>query len=152
MLGSASHKFYVSVTKIEYIEEQESIQIISKLFIDDIEMVLQERYLSTITLDPNKETEADIEFLKEYIFKKLKIIVNDQPVKMNYIGKEYDIDIMKVYIEIENVKKVNSIEIENNILIDKFPEQQNIIHYKNQDERKNLILDANNPKGVLNFN
>jgi hypothetical protein len=58
---------------------------------------------------------------------------------------------MKVFIEIENVTIVNSIEIENKILMDKFPEQQNIIHYKNHKVRKNLILDNNNPKGVLNF-
>jgi hypothetical protein len=35
--------------------------------------------------------------------------------------------------------------------MDLFDEQQNIIHYKYQDQRKNLILDVNNTKGVLNF-
>lgn len=151
LFGFVSHKFYVSITKIEYVKEQESVQIITKLFIDDIEQVLRERYTPSITLVPEKETEADIEMLKDYIFKKFKILVNGQSVEMNYIGKEYDIDIMKVYIEIQNIKEVHSIEIENKILMDLFDEQQNIIHYKYQDQRKNLILDVNNTKGVLNF-
>lgn len=152
LLGSNTHKFYVSITKIEYVKEKESVQIISKLFIDDIEQTLQERYVHTISLGTDKETQKDVDFLKEYIFAKLKIKVNDQPVNLRYIGKENDIDIMKVYLEIEGVSELSLIEIENKILMDKFPEQQNIIHFKYNNLRKNMILDNNNPKGVLNFN
>ncbi len=151
VLGSTTHKFYVSITKIEFNEEQRSIQIISKIFIDDIEQTLQERYNPTVSLATEKETDKDIEILKDYIFKKLNIQVNGSPVALTYIGKEYDLDIMKVFIEVENISEVRSIGIENKILMDKYPEQQNIIHYKIKKTRKNLILDINNPKGVLNF-
>jgi len=141
----------VSITKIEFIEEQRSIQIISKIFIDDIEQTLQERYDPNVSLATEKETDRDIEILKDYIIKKLNIQVNGIPVSLTYIGKEYDIDIMKIYIEVEDISEVRSIEIENKILMDNFPEQQNIIHYKKNKTRKNLILDINSPKGVLNF-
>jgi hypothetical protein len=151
LLGSTTHKFYVSITKVEFIEEQRSIQIISKLFIDDIEQTLQERYDPNVSIATEKETDRDVEFLKDYIFNKLNIQVNGNPATLTYIGREYDVDIMKVYIEVEDVSEVRSIEIENKILMDKYPEQQNIIHFKNQKTRKNLILDINNPKGVLNF-
>ena len=151
LMGSTTHKFYVSITKLEFIEEQRSIQIISKIFIDDIEQTLQERYDPKVSLATEKETEKDIEMLKDYIFKKLKIRVNGTPASMTYIGKEYDIDIMKIYIEVEDISEVRSLEIENKILMDNFPEQQNIIHYKNNKIRKNLILDLSNPNGVLNF-
>jgi translation initiation factor IF-2 len=151
ILGSTTHKFYVSITKIEFIEDQRSIQIISKIFIDDIEQTLQERYDTDVSLATDKETERDIEILKDYIFKKMNIQVNGAPVSLSFIGREYDIDIMKVYIEVGDISEVRSIEIENKILMDNFPEQQNIIHYKNKKTRKNLILDLNSPKGVLIF-
>ena len=67
------------------------------------------------------------------------------------MGKEYDIDIAKIYLEIENVSELKSIEIENKVLIDMFSEQQNIIHLTTPDSRRSLILDKSNPKGVLNF-
>ena len=50
----------------------------------------------------------------------------------------------------ENPTK-NTIEIENIILMYQYDEQQNIIHFRNKKRRKSLILDKDNPKGVLNF-
>ncbi len=150
--ASTSHKFYVSITAIEYVEDQQSLQIITKIFIEDIEQALQERYDSSISLATKKETEDDANYLSDYILQKLKIKVNGELVTLNYIGKEYDLDILKAYIEIENVTEFKTIEIENRILIDKFSEQQNIIHLKTSSSRRSLILDNDNPKGVLNFN
>ena len=150
--GATDHKFYVSITKVEYVKKQQSLQIISQIFIDDIEDVLQERYSAEVSLDTNKETEVYVQFLKEYILKKLEISVNGQPVDLNYIGKEYDVDMVKVYLEATHVPEIKTLEIENKLLMDLYEEQQNIIHYKSNSKRKSLILDKENPKGVLNLN
>ena len=148
----SAHKFYVSITKIEFSQEEESIQIITKLFIDDIEDVLQQRYSPSISLDIEKETMADANFLKEYVLQKLKVEVNGTEVKLNYLGHEYENDVVKTYIEVENISELNSIEVENKMLIELFEEQQNIIHVKRFKKRKSLVLDRDNPKGLLNFN
>jgi len=150
--SSTSHKFYVSTTNVEYVKEKQALQLITKIFVDDLEQVLQERYSSSIVLNPKKETEVDVNYLKKYVLQKLKITINDKPVELNYIGKEYDIDIINMYFEVENISELKSIEIENKILFDKFPEQQNIIHLTTPDTKKNMILDKDHPNGLLNFN
>jgi uncharacterized protein DUF6702 len=142
----------VSITKIEFSEEEQSLQIINKLFIDDIEDVLQERYNPSISLDPEKETPKDADFLKEYVLQKLKINVNGTPVKLNYIGHEYDNDVVKSYIEVVNISELKTIEVENKMLMDLFEKQQNIVHIKRFKKRKSLVLDIDNPRGLLNFN
>jgi len=152
MISSTSHKFYVSTTNIEFVKEKQAVQIISKIFIEDLEQALKTRYSSEIHLGSKKETEADIVYLKKYVLQKIKISINGEPVTLNYIGKEYDIDIVNMFFEIENISEVNTIEIENKVLFDMFPEQQNIIHLKTSESRRSLVLDKNNPKGVLNFN
>ena len=38
------HKYYVSITQIDFVEEQESVQITSRIFIDDLEDVFRERF------------------------------------------------------------------------------------------------------------
>jgi hypothetical protein len=149
--SSAPHKFYVSITKIEYVAESESLQIISQIFIDDIEETLEKRYNTSVSLGTPKETEEDTALLKEYILQKLKIEVNGIPETLNYLGREYDGDMVKAYIEVMGIHHINTIEIENKILMDQYDEQQNIIHFKTQKSRKSLILDKDNPKGVLNF-
>ena len=152
LLGTSSHKFYVSITKIEYVAEKQSVQIITKIFTDDIEDALQQRYNPSINLGTEKQTETDTDFLKKYILQKLKLKVNGEPVKLNYLGQEYDTDMVVSYIEVTGVKSLNTIEIENTILMDMFSEQQNIIHLKTADSRRSLILEANETKGMLNFN
>jgi hypothetical protein len=150
--GFVAHKFYVSTTKVEYVKERKSIQIISKIFVEDLEQVLQERYSSRVQLDPKKETDLDQSYLLNYISQKLKFKINEKEAQLIYIGKEYDIDILNLYFEIEDVDSLESIRIENKILIDLFPEQQNIIHFSNEKNKRNLILDKNHPTGLLNFN
>ena len=152
MSMSTAHKFYVSITKVEYIEEEESLQIILKIFTEDLEKTLRERYGADIHLDSKKETEADVEFIQKYLLKKLKIQVNNTPVTINYIGKEYENDVIKIYMEIQNVSELKTFEIENKVLMDMYDEQQNIIHFRNKKIRKSLMLDSDNPKAVLNLN
>jgi hypothetical protein len=36
-------------------------------------------------------------------------------------------------------------------LFDTFEDQQNIIHIKTPEKRRSLVLDKENPKGLLNF-
>ena len=51
----------------------------------------------------------------------------------------------------ERVLKFYKQEIENKILFDTFEDQQNIIHIKTPEKRRSLVLDKENPKGLLNF-
>ena len=149
--ATSEHKFYVSITKIEYVKEKKSLQIITKIFTDDIEDALQQRYDPSISLDTKKETETSDEYVQKYILQKLNIKVNGKPVQLNFIGKEYDVDMLVAYIEVTNVPNLKSIEIENKVLMEMFPEQQNIIHLKTTNSRKSLMLDKDEPSGKLKF-
>ncbi len=151
LTASAPHKFYVSITKIEYVKEKQSLQVITKIFTDDIEKALQQQYDPSISIGTKKETEKDTDFLKSYILQHLKISVNGKPATLNYIGQEYDIDMVDAYIEITNVKDLKSLKVENKMLFDIFEEQQNIIHLKTPTTRRSLILERDKPNGVLNF-
>ena len=62
----------MSTTKVEYVKERKSIQIISRIFVEDLEQVLQERYSSRVQLDPKKETDLDQSYLLNYISQNLK--------------------------------------------------------------------------------
>ena len=47
----SAHKYYVSITKIEYVSEKQSVQIITRIFIDDLEKLLKERFDNSIVLN-----------------------------------------------------------------------------------------------------
>lgn len=144
------HKFYVSTTKIEYVEKIQSVQIISKIFIDDLEEVLRKRYDESLVLGPENETKEDL--VKHYLMQKLKITINGTPASLEFIGKEYEIDVVKLYFEINNVRDFNTIEIENMLLFELSNEQKNIIHFKAGKTKRSLVLTKENTKVMLNFN
>ncbi|WP_405207901.1 DUF6702 family protein [Aquimarina sp. LLG6339-5] len=148
---TALHKFYVSVTQIEYKEEEKSLQIISRIFVDDIEEVLRKRYDETIELVSNEPEERVDQYLTTYLKQKLSIIVNGEEVFFNFIGKEYDNDLVLCYLEVENVESLKTIVVSNQVLMDFFDDQQNIIHVKKQKKRKSLILEKEKDQGMLKF-
>ncbi len=148
---TAFHKYYVSVTEIEYVNEQKSVQIISRIFIDDFESLLRNRYDERLTLAIENEDDLVDYYTEKYLKEKLKITINSQTLEFNFIGKEYEEDIMLNYLEIVGVDNISSIEVTNRILFELFQDQKNIVRFKINSKNKSILLIKENDKGLLNF-
>lgn len=148
---TVAHKYYVSVTEIEYVEDKQSLQIISRVFIDDFEKLLRERYNEKITLAVENEMEIADFYIQKYLNEKFKIEINSQLVDLNFLGKEYEDDIMLCYLEVESIQKISSIQVVNQVLFDVFPDQQNIVRIKINSTNKSILLNKENDKGLLNL-
>ena len=146
------HKYYISVTQINYIQDEQSVQMISRIFIDDFEKVLRERYDENIVLAGKGESKDVDLYIESYLKNKISVKINGEDMKLNFIGKEYDLDIMLCYIEIEHVKDIESIEISNAVLFEVFEAQQNMIKTKINSKQKSFLLNRNNKTAVLKFN
>ena len=148
---TAMHKYYVSVTEVEFVKEQKSIQIISRIFIDDFEKMLRERYDKEITLAIENEKSTINFYTEKYLKEKFKLEVNNQEVEFKFIGKEYEDDIMVSYLEVENIDGISSIQVMSHILFDVYPDQQNIVRFKLNNINKSFLLTKENDKGMLKY-
>lgn len=146
------HEYYVSVTEITHVKEQKSVQIISRVFIDDLEKMLQERHSEDIILNVGEDEAYIDKYIELYYHSKLKITINEELQEFKYLGKEYEDDIVFSYIEITGIDAINSIEVTNEILFDVFLDQQNIVKIKTAEKNKSFILIPNNKTRLLNFN
>jgi hypothetical protein len=151
LLSFSAHKYYLSLTQIEYKNESKSIQIIINVFMDDIETALNKEYSIDLQLTNKNEMESNDVYFKKYLEKNLYFKVDNTSSSFNYIGKEYDGDLVYFYLEIENVNSVEAIEVVNTILIDYFPEQQNLIKSKVNKKHNSILLTKTNDKGLLKF-
>ncbi|MDG1714704.1 DUF6702 family protein [Lacinutrix sp.] len=147
----SAHKYYVSITKIEYVSEKQSVQIITRIFIDDLEKLLKERFDNSIVLNSNTNEDQIDNYIEKYLYSRIVILINGKESTLNFIGKEYDDDVVQCYIEIENVASIKSFEIENKVLFDLFSDQKNIVRTKINGKNKSFILIPENDKGMLNF-
>lgn len=151
LLSVNAHKFYVSVTEVEYVKEKQSVQIISRIFIDDLENTLRKRYDKRLMFSPKNETEEVNVYLQRYLKDKINITINGTPVNFKFIGKEYDNDILFCYLEVTGIKNIKTFDITNSLLFDSFEDQQNIVKLNINNEKKSYILMQQNDKAVLKF-
>ncbi|WP_233268293.1 DUF6702 family protein [Cellulophaga sp. L1A9] len=150
---TTAHKFYVTVTNIAYSEKDKALQITSRIFIDDLEKTLNERYGIKGRMATENELK-DIEvYIEKYIRSKFIITINQEQREYTYIGKKYDNDIIVVYLEVPEVNypEMKSISATNEMLTDMFDEQQNVVHFKLLGAKKSFVLTRDNNKGMLNL-
>lgn len=148
---TTAHKFYVSVTNVGYSEKDDALQITTRVFIDDLEAVLLERYDITAKLATDKESKLADEYLEKYLRKKFQIEINNELKAYELIGRKYDNDVCIFYLEVAEIEfpSVKSIQVQNQILTDLFDEQQNLVHFKIKDKKKSFVLLKSDTKGML---
>ncbi|TXD84598.1 peptidase E [Subsaximicrobium wynnwilliamsii] len=146
-----THKYYVSVTQMEYVKSKKSLQIITRIDVSDLQLTLRERYDDSITLTEADEKASVNDYIKKYLAAKLDIKVNTKELTIDFVGKEYDNDQVVCYLEIQDVASVKTMEISNTVLFDKFPDQRNVLKIKVNGERFNLVCAVQDQTQYLNF-
>lgn len=63
------HKTYLSVTEVEYREQDQRLQIVSRVFINDLEEVLSKRYQEQISLSYKQDLKTHQDLMQEYFSK-----------------------------------------------------------------------------------
>ncbi len=152
LLSYNVHKYYLSLTQIKFKEEQKSVQIIINVFMDDIELALNKDYNIDLQLTTKTELKDNNVYFEKYLKDKLQFKINGEFQVYNYLGKEYDGDLVFFYLEIQNIASITTIEVTNNILTFHFPTQQNLIKSKVGAKNKSVLLTKENANSVLNFN
>ncbi|MBT4779987.1 MAG: hypothetical protein HON97_06060 [Polaribacter sp.] len=141
----------MSLTQINFSSKSKSVQIIINVFMDDIETALNKDYDIDLQLTTEKELKENDVYFEKYLNEKLHFKVNTIDKKFNYIGKEYEGELVYFYLEIENINAVDQITISNKILVKHFPKQENLIKSKVGKVNKSVLLDAENYSETLKY-
>ena len=150
---ATAHKFYISVTNVKFSEKDKALQITCRVFTDDMNTVLLERYGIETALGAEEESPEGQEYLKKYVQSKFNISINGKPVAYTILGNKYDTDVIIMFLEVPNVDlpNITSIGIDNKILTDLFDEQQNVLHFNVAGKKKSFVLLKSDTKGMLNL-
>ena len=149
LMAFGMHKHYISLTKIDYIKEKKAIQITMRFFLDDIELALENRTGDSMELATKSENKLADKYLETYVRQKFKIWIDDKEMSHIFLGKEYENNEVFFYLELENIDKISTIEIENSMLFETYGEQQNYVKLSIDDIQKTFILVKSNVKEML---
>lgn len=107
---------------------------------DDIESAINKDFNINLQLTTKNELADNNTYFEKYLKQKLFFKVNDIQKDFNYIGKEYDGDLIFFYLEIENINSLETIYVTNDILTTHFPRQQNLVKLKVDKTQKSKFL------------
>lgn len=151
LLMPSLHPLHVSVTEIEMDEKDRRLEIMMRVFIDDLETSLREKLGQPELTVLELSSEARNGLISAYLNDHFKITLDLKFQKMNYIGHEQESEAFILYIEVPAVKKWKTINIQNNIIIGTYSDQSNLVHVTVRGETKSLRLTKNKPADDLTF-
>lgn len=150
-LSFTLHKYYVSMTEIKYVDDKKEIQITMRFFIDDFEKVLGEQFKKPFALSTEKELKDADKYINFYLLQNFRLIINGKALKLHFLGKEYENDVVYLYAEVTDIQSVQSIEIQNRMLFEEFEDQQNYIKLHINSLKKTFNLTRQSDKELINF-
>lgn len=137
-----THPYYVSVTEVHLVNQQLEVSV--RLFTDDFETALH-GLPGGRSADLIKRQPAQIDSLiVRYIRQQVKLELNEKPVALKYVGYEIEEDATWVHLEAPYAGQARKLRIENTLLINYFPAQQNIVHVEQGSFRRSKRLSGGN--------
>ncbi len=146
------HPIHVSVTEITIDEKEKELEIIARIFLDDLETAIrQSKKLTELNLlQPGLGITTD-QLVSDYLLQHFKISLKGKPQKIKYLGHETENEAMLCYIQVSNVKKLEEIEVFNSVIMELHDDQSNLVHVTVRDNVKSLRLMRGSPSGKLTF-
>jgi hypothetical protein len=146
------HPIHLSVSEINYNEKDKALQITSRIFLDDLEASIRnERNNQELdVLEPGKGLTTE-QLISEYVLKRFSVKLDGKTQKLNFLGFERDDPAVVCYIEIENIKKFKTIEVRNEVIMDLYEDQSNIVHVTYKGPVKSFRLLRDKPTDRLTF-
>lgn len=150
-LMGLTHPVHLSVTEISHSEKDKALQITTRIFIDDLELAIQ-KDLKNDELDIMKpQGQTTDKIVSAYLLKHIKVKVDGKPQSLTYLGHETEDLAIICYIEIPHIKKLKSVEMLNDVIMEIHSDQSNLVHVTYKEKVKSVRLVRAKPLEVVSF-
>ena len=145
------HKVHVSVSQLEYNQKAQSVEIVLRVYADDLENALSQHAKRQVKLDPttaNKDkrvVETVMAYLRDNFQLKDKA---GRAVRLNWVGMEWQTDMYWLYVEGKmpavpaNSNALEGAQLKNKVFNELFDDQVNIVNAKIQHKQFGLMFES----------
>tara|TARA_X000001036_G_scaffold14981_3_gene12656 strand:- start:1194 stop:1667 length:474 start_codon:yes stop_codon:yes gene_type:complete len=141
------HPIYISVIEIN--SKENNLEIVFKIFRDDLEDGIKNNLGKNVSIDTQSKVKLNCKIIQEYLNTVTSIKINDKKNELFFSDFFLENERIKINAKISNDLLIDSIEIYNEILIDVYSNQKNVIFFNIYDQLNNDVLDRNKKKTVL---
>lgn len=150
-LGSLFHPLYISVSTLHHNTTDQHLEITIKVFVDDFEEGLDARYAQPFNLGRANELPSADSLISLYMGENLHIRINESPLPLDFLGKELDAQVIWLYLQAPTPISIQKIWVSNQLLMDTFEEQTNLINMRIGEEKRSFILTLKKKEDVATF-
>lgn len=140
------HPVHVSVTNIEYIEYEKRFEVSFKLFYDDFETIISNKYNVQLNLGTEKRLENEDIYFLMYIKEKFQLFADGKVLEPSFKSRRMNDDSIWLYFYFERITPAKKIEVRNRLMMDLFMDQKNLVIFKSKGLEKGYILKSKNDK------
>lgn len=145
-----SHKVHVSVSQLEFNQKSQSVQIVVRVYADDLATAVSQHAKRPVKIDPatagkDKQIgETILAYLRSNLELKTK---SGAPVRLNWVGLEWQGDMFWLYVAGKvppsSVKadSLDGSQLRNRIFCELFEDQVNIVNTKIQNKQVGLMFE-----------
>ena len=138
----AQQQFNTSNTNIDYELETGTLNITSRLYTVAIEKAVGEKTTNKSSFDAK---------LKSYINNKVDLKINGKPVNVSYYGFQTNEQTTRIYLKVEKLNDISSLDIRLALLMDTYNDQQNFMKIDIKNNRKSFVIRKDTEVVKINF-
>jgi hypothetical protein len=133
-----THRYHTSLTQIDYNEKEKLAEITIQLFTHDLVPTLEREAKKKIDLEKTPDVDK---LILEYLNKKFVLKgSDDQEKKLNWVGKELEVDVVFVFVETALPEGLSGIRLLNTIFFEDYPEQTNLVAVRSAGKKSDLLF------------
>ena len=125
----AVHDYFVSICTIKHDPAEEQLQVVWRMTTHDVEHALSADVGGkALHLGSELEIPKADSLLRDYLIRNLAIEIDGDPVKIEYLGRDVEMEDMYCYLQVTKIPHFKTITVHSMLLFDMFHEQENVVH------------------------
>lgn len=130
--NTINHPVHITVTNIDYNAKSKSFNISVKLFFDDLEKIINAKYITTLNIGKENENSHCDKFIIKYFMERLIFDFNGihvSPTRMKFKKKivKKEEKVVWIYYKIKSRKVPETVKITNKLMTDLYRDQKNLL-------------------------
>ncbi|MGH9853603.1 MAG: DUF6702 family protein [Blastocatellia bacterium] len=136
---------HVSVTHLEFNQPKQTVEIVIRVFTDDLENALSQHAKRAVKIDPataNKDKQIGdlaLAYLRANFELRNKV---GRPVKLNWAGLEGQMNMVWLYLKGRMPGGLAGAQLRNDVFCELFDDQVNIVNAKQQGKQIGLMFES----------
>lgn len=145
------HPVHVSMTNVEYIQEENVIRYSLKMFKDDFKGIISKNYGHILNYE-EKFNDKDKHYIKKYIDHNFNIQLNSKElVQTKFVNYKTNDESIWIYFNCDFEVDLKELYIKNSLLLDMFDDQKNLVIFKHGKSEKGYMLNNRNKNIEITF-